>query len=375
VLVKSGRLDNLGTYNNEGYTLANVFLVNTNFFNNSGVLKYKSLSGNAIIESSNSSVIVKNAPIPIFDYSDVNNNYSGSIAIFTDEAATISAGTFTAPNTFVPDATLPSYSQTLYAKITTSGAVCSYIVPFQYNNISNANLSALTSSAGTLNPVFNTEQQSYTIFLDNLTTSTTLTPTTSVFGSSVTVNGTTVNSGNASPMINLNSGLNTITIVVTAIDNITTKTYIVVIARADNLISITPNLSYICPSEPVQLTASGCAGTVSWQDNDGQQTTGTSSTFTPATTTTYFASCSTGGTAATSIQVAVINVAVNADILTESLSVKAIQRITSNRKVGQQGITPTTNVSFEAGNSIKLSPGFETINSSVFKAEIKQCPN
>ncbi|MFT7272790.1 MAG: hypothetical protein ACI9V1_002323, partial [Spirosomataceae bacterium] len=65
----------------------------------------------------------------------------------------------------------------------------------------------------------------------------------------------------------------------------------------------------------------------------------------------------------------------NADILTESLSVKAIQRITSNRKVGQQGITPTTNVSFEAGNSIKLLPGFETINSSVFKAEIKQCPN
>ena len=249
--------------------MANVFLVNTNVFNNSGVLKYKSLNGNAIIESSNSSVIVKNAPTPIFDYRDVNNNYSGTIAIFTDEAATTSAGTFTAPNTFVPDATLPSYYQTLYAKITTIGAVCSHIVPFEYNNISNANLSALTSSTGTLNPVFNSEQQSYTIFLDNLTTSTTLTPITSVFGASVTVNGITVNSGNAFPVINLNSGFNTITIAVTAIDNITTKTYTVVVTRVDNLISITPNLSYICPGEPVQFTASGCAGTISWEGSDG----------------------------------------------------------------------------------------------------------
>ncbi|MFB0945629.1 MAG: hypothetical protein ACI9V1_003332 [Spirosomataceae bacterium] len=232
----------------------------------------------------------------------------------------------------MPDATLPSYYQTSYAKITTIGAVCSHIVPFEYNDISNANLSALTSSTGTLNPVFNSEQQSHTIFLDNLTTSTTLTPTTSVFGASVTVNGITVNSGNAFPVINLNSGSNTITIAVTAIDNITTKTYTVVVTRVDNLISITPNLSYICPGESVQFTASGCAGIVSWQDNYGQQTTGTSSTFTPATTTTYFASCSTGGTAATSIQVAVINVAVNADILTESLSVKAIQPFPQIRK-------------------------------------------
>lgn len=47
---------------------------------------------------------------------------------------TNSAGTFTAPNTFVPDVSLPTGSQTLYAKITPNGGACEYVVPFTYLN-------------------------------------------------------------------------------------------------------------------------------------------------------------------------------------------------------------------------------------------------
>ncbi|MDP5121122.1 MAG: cadherin-like beta sandwich domain-containing protein, partial [Spirosomaceae bacterium] len=375
VLIKQGRLEHGGPYNNYGYTLVEDRLSSYDTFTNEGILKYNSRGGTAIVNTTASSIIVKNSPIPIFDYGDVNDNYNGVISIFSDSASTISAGTFIAPNTFVPDPILPIGSQTLYAKITPSGGLCSHIVPFTYNNKSNANLIALTSSAGTLNPVFNSAEFRYTISVDDLTTSITLTPTTLASAATVTVNGNAVSSGVASTAINLNSGFNTIAIVVTAEDGTTTMTYTVVVTRSDNLISITPTLAYICSGESVQFTASGCTGTVSWEGSGGQQTTGISTTFTPVTTTSYFVSCNTGGNTAFSIQVAAISVAINSDILNESLAVKALQQIISNRKIGLAGISPTANISFEAGNFIELLPGFEAVNSSVFRAEIKQCPN
>lgn len=374
VLVKQGLLENRGPYNNYGYTLVEDRLSSYDIFTNEGILKYNINSGNAI-NTTSSSIIVKNSPTPIFDYGDINDIYDGIIEIFTDDAATTSAGTFTAPNSYTPNYTLLTGSQTLYAKITPSGGSCSHIVPFTYNNKSNANLIALTSSAGTLAPVFNSAELRYTISVDDLTTSITLTPTTLASGSTVTVDGSAVGSGSASAPISVNTGFDTILIVVTAEDGITTRTYTVVVTRSDNIISITPQLAYICPGESVQLTASGCAGIISWQGNDSQQATGISTIFTPVTTTTYFVSCSTGGNAAFSIQVAAIHVAINDDILSESLAVKALQQITSNRKIGLMGITPTANFSFEAGNFIVLLPGFEAVNSSVFRAEIKQCPN
>lgn len=374
VLVKQGLLENRGPYNNYGYTLVEDRLSSYDTFTNEGILKYNLNSGNPI-NTTNSSIIVKNSPTPIFDYGDVNDNYNGVISIFSDSASMISAGTFTAPNAFVPDPILPIGSQTLYAKITPSGGLCSHIVPFTYNNKTNANLIALTSSAGTLNPVFNSAESRYTISVDDLTTSITLTPTTLASAATVTVNGNAVSSGAASTAINLNSGFNTIAILVTAEDGITIKTYTVVVTRSDNLISITPVLSYICPGESVQFTASGCTGVISWEGSDGQQATGVTSTFTPAITTMYIANCSTGGNAAFSIQVAAISVAITHDILNESIAVNALEQITSNRKIGLAGITPTVNISFEAGNFIELLPGFEAVNSSVFRAEIKQCPN
>ncbi|AXE20565.1 hypothetical protein DR864_23920 [Runella rosea] len=102
-------------------------LENSGTFTNNGVLKYGSLTG-TVTNATNSSLIVNNTPTPIFTY---GGSYDGVIdGIFTDAAATTSAGTFTTPNTFVPSG-LPAGTQTLYAKITSQGG-CSYVVPFTF---------------------------------------------------------------------------------------------------------------------------------------------------------------------------------------------------------------------------------------------------
>ncbi|AYQ33213.1 T9SS type A sorting domain-containing protein [Runella sp. SP2] len=123
--------------NRPGYTFTNLGLVqvvdnleNNGTFTNNGVLKYGSLMG-TVSNTTNSSLIVNNTPTPIFTY---GGTYNGVVnGIYTDEAATLPAGTFTAPNAFEPSG-LPAGSQTLYAKITPQGGACSYVVSFTFNN-------------------------------------------------------------------------------------------------------------------------------------------------------------------------------------------------------------------------------------------------
>lgn len=95
----------------------------------------------------------------------------------------------------------------------------------------NANLSALTLSAGPLSPVFSSGVVNYAATAANTTTSTTLTPTLASPTSTVKVNGATVASGAASMPIFLAPGLNTITVVVTAQDGVTSKTYTLAVTR------------------------------------------------------------------------------------------------------------------------------------------------
>ncbi|MFC5471344.1 S-layer homology domain-containing protein [Cohnella suwonensis] len=96
---------------------------------------------------------------------------------------------------------------------------------------SNANLSGLTLSSGTLSPVFASGTTSYTSIVANSVSS--LSVTASVYDShaTMTVNGTAVASGQASGAINLNVGSNLITTIVTAQDG-TTKAYTVTVTRA-----------------------------------------------------------------------------------------------------------------------------------------------
>ncbi len=121
--------NNGGSFNNEGYIfIANNLNDNASTFTNNGVIK---LDGTGTFTNNN--VRVNNTPSNIFTYGgSFNMTIDG---IFSDASASTSAGTFTAPNTFVPLGSLPLGSQTLYAKITPQGEVCSHIVPFIFNNV------------------------------------------------------------------------------------------------------------------------------------------------------------------------------------------------------------------------------------------------
>ncbi len=52
---------------------------------------------------------------------------------------------------------------------------------------------------------------------------------------------------------------------------------------------------------------------------------------------------------------------------------KALNSMTSNKKIGAETFTPGANVEYEAGNSITLLQGFSVEKWSTFKAEIKGC--
>ncbi|MCA0230892.1 MAG: T9SS type A sorting domain-containing protein [Bacteroidetes bacterium] len=128
--VMRGRLRNANVVTNKGLIYVVNSLTTQGTFTNEGVLSYGSLTG-SVTNTSATSVIVNNAPTtPIFSY---GGTYSGAITIFTNEAATQSAGTFSLPNSFTPLASFSTGStQTLYAKITPSQGGCSFVVPFSY---------------------------------------------------------------------------------------------------------------------------------------------------------------------------------------------------------------------------------------------------
>ena len=120
-------------------------------------------------------------------------------------------------------------------------------------------LNGLTLSTGTLKPVFDPATTSYTAFAANLTTSITITPTVSDPTATITVNGTAVASGSPSGAIALNIGPNTVTIVTTASDGLTTKTYTVVITRQlsanDNMSNLKISTGTFSPAFNVAKTA------------------------------------------------------------------------------------------------------------------------
>ena len=97
---------------------------------------------------------------------------------------------------------------------------------------SNANLAGLLTSKGTFSPAFASGTLNYTDAVGNTITSLTVTPTTSGGNATVKVNGTAVTSGTPSAPISLVVGPNTVTVVVTAQDGTTTKTYTITVNRA-----------------------------------------------------------------------------------------------------------------------------------------------
>lgn len=110
-----------------------------------------------------------------------------------------------------------------------------------------ANLSGLTLSTGTLSPTFSSAVTSYTATVPNVTTSIRVTPTVSEAHATVKVNGITTTSASASSPIDLAVGQNSIPVVVTAEDGTTTKTYTVNVTRQTAL-SSNADLESLVPS-------------------------------------------------------------------------------------------------------------------------------
>ncbi len=135
---------------------------------------------------------------------------------------------------------------------------------------SNANLSNLVISSGTLAPVFATGTHSYTATVANSVASITVTPTVADATATVKVNGTTVASGSRSGALSLAVGSNTITTIVTAQDGSTTATYTVVVTRPPSsdatLLSLSLSSGTLAPvfaSGTMSYSASVSNGTTS----------------------------------------------------------------------------------------------------------------
>jgi hypothetical protein len=94
---------------------------------------------------------------------------------------------------------------------------------------SDANLASLTLSSGMLSPSFSSGTSSYTASVANEISAITVTPTTANAFATVRVNGALVSSESASQSISLSLGSNTITIIGTAEDGVTTSTHTLIV--------------------------------------------------------------------------------------------------------------------------------------------------
>jgi len=109
-----------------------------------------------------------------------------------------------------------------------------YTVSITVPPSTDATLSSLKISKGTLSPVFIRTTLGYTASVANTVASITVTPTANASVSTIKVNGANVTSGTASGAITLNIGVNTINVAVLAQDGTTTETYTITVTKASN---------------------------------------------------------------------------------------------------------------------------------------------
>lgn len=94
-----------------------------------------------------------------------------------------------------------------------------------------SSLSALTLSSGSLSPIFSSGNFNYSSSVPAAVSSVTLSSTATDPLATISINGSSTSTGNVSQPINLNTGVNTVTIQVTAQDGITVSNYNVQITR------------------------------------------------------------------------------------------------------------------------------------------------
>jgi len=152
--------------------------------------------------------------------------------------ATVASGTMTAPIALIEDGkTVITTTVTAQDGTTTK----TYSLTVTRAVSTDASLSGIELSNGTLSPAFASATTSYTASVANTVSTITITPTTTDPNATIKVNGTAVTPGNASGAILLAEGVQTvITTVITAQNGTTKETYTVTVTRAP---SINANLS------------------------------------------------------------------------------------------------------------------------------------
>ncbi|MFC4102588.1 cadherin-like beta sandwich domain-containing protein [Paenibacillus xanthanilyticus] len=144
-------------------------------------------------------------------------------------------------------------------------AASNYVGPVPlYSN--NADLEKIDMTTGTLSPGFSSSVTEYTVHVGYPTTSVTLTPTPEDANAEITINGESV----TSKTIDLNVGSNLVTIVVTAEDGTTQRTYLVTFERAAP--SADADLIHLAISEGT-LSPAFARGTLSYAASVGTTVT------------------------------------------------------------------------------------------------------
>ena len=282
----------------------------------------------------------------------------------TTLAGTGTTGVFTVSGTGLAPGT--AYSYAAYA---TNSFGTGYTNVGTFTTLSSdATLSGLVLSSGTLAPTFFLGTTNYTAGVTYGTTSLTVTPTVAQANATVAVNGSTVVSGNASGSIGLSVGVNTITSVVTAQDGTTRQIYTVTVTRAATV-----------PGAPTAVTAiaGNTQATVSFTapaNNGGATITGYTVTSSPGNFTATGAASPltvtglTNGTAYTFTVVAINSVGAGAGTSTTNATVPSTTNVRSilgslgdftlfgGTAITSTGVVGTTIVNGNVG----LSPGATT---------------
>jgi len=156
---------------------------------------------------------------------------AGATATLAQWQAALRAITYNNTNNVNPNTASRTISLILNDGVV-DGTTATKTIALTYTPSSNANLTNLSISAGTLSPVFAQGTITYVANVSNAVNTFKVTPVTASSNATLTINGTTVASGSASGNLPLNVGVNTITTLVTAQDLVTKKTYTITMTRA-----------------------------------------------------------------------------------------------------------------------------------------------
>ncbi len=307
----------------------------------SATLAYTDAVANAVTSITVTPTVAQpNATIKVNGVTVASGSASGAISLI------VGANPITVAVTAQDGTTIQTYT----VNVTRAAAVSS-----------NANLSALTVSSGSLVPVFASATLVYANAVANGVTTTTVTPTVADTTATVKVNGTTVASGSASAAVALAVGANAITVIVTAQDGTTTQTYTVNVTRAVAVPSSNANLSALTVSSG-SLAPAFASATLTYANAVANAVT--SITLTPTVAQANATIKVNGVTVASGSASAAIALAVGANAITTAVTAQdgtTTQTYTVNVTRAAAALSSNANLSALAVSGGSLAPAFTSV--------------